>query len=484
MARSETSRFQVEWFNVTYRSVFSLVAILVLALAGGVGYWYYFYIYQPKAAAGEALWRAESRFREASGLERADDRLTEVVASARVALDEARTGFGSMRFDEARAAAIRSENLSLQAIGMVKGRGADSERVRFYRIEGDVRVKKVGQFSWDAANHKMDLHEGDQIKTSSSGSAQVIFFDGTITTIRPGSLYLIREVSENPETKVRRVREELSFGELNASTQDQNVEGSYHEVAAGEVEARSEDAAEFRIRAEEGRKGAAFDVFQGQIEVASSSRRENVVAGERIRAGADGKLNDKEVLPGVPLLVSPRDQRVFVLDAQSPESIALSWDPIPGAAGYHLMISDRALFTEPLYDDRREGTQAVIGEVAEGSYHWRVAAIGSNGIEGPFSAPRRFRVSGQKILDRTDKQPPQLEISEFVSFGPMVVVNGRTEPGATLWVEGEKVDVFESGQFSTVVRLRREGVNEVRFVAQDPAGNETELVKTTYVELY
>jgi len=71
-----------------------------------------------------------------------------------------------------------------------------------------------------------------------------------------------------------------------------------------------------------------------------------------------------------------------------------------------------------------------------------------------------------------------------VSFGPMVVVNGKTEPGATLWVDSEKVDVLDSGQFSTVVRLRREGFNEVRFVAQDSAGNETELVRKTYVELY
>ena len=485
MARSETSRFQVEWFNVTYRSVFTLVTLLVLALGSAGGYWYYFHIHVPRGAARDALSRAESRFGEASSLEQgAAERLAEVVASARVALGEARGAFGSMRFDEARAAAIRSENLSLQAIGMVKGRGENAERVRFYRLEGDVRVKKTGQFSWEAANHRMELHEGDQIKTSSSASAQVIFFDGTITTVRPGSLYLIREVSENPSTKVRRVREELSFGEINASTQDPNVEGSYHEVAAGEVSARSHKAAEFRIRAEEGRPGAEFDVFQGQIEVAARDRKESVGGGERIRADADGRLKDKELLPGVPALVAPRDQRVFVLDPQAPEPIALTWDPVPGAARYHLMISDQPLFTGPLYDDRRDGTQAVIGEVAEGSYHWRVAAISPSGAEGPFSSPRRFRVSGQKIVDRSDGEPPVLEISEFVSFGPMVVVNGKTEPGATLWVDSEKVDVLDSGLFSTVVRLRREGFNEVRFVAQDSAGNETELVRKTYVELY
>ena len=167
MARAESSRFQVEWFNVSYRSVFSVVALVVLAVGGGIGYWYYFHIHTPRAMASEAIEKAEGRFAEASTLESPDERLTEVVGGAQVALREARESYGSLRFDEARAAAIRSENLSLQAVGMVKGNGVEAQKVRFYRIEGDVRVKKAGQFSWDPANPKMELQEGDTIKTSS-----------------------------------------------------------------------------------------------------------------------------------------------------------------------------------------------------------------------------------------------------------------------------------------------------------------------------
>jgi hypothetical protein len=389
-----------------------------------------------------------------------------------------------MRFDEARAAAIRSENLSLQAIGMVKGHGAEAQKVRFYRIEGDVRVKNAGRFSWDPANPKMELQEGDMVKTSSKASAQVIYFNGTITTIKPGSLFTIREVYENPHNKIRRVREELKFGELMASTQKKNVEGSYHEVAAGAVKARSEEASEFRVTAEEGRKNASFDVFQGQIEVAAGGRRENVVAGERIRAANSGKLQEKEILPSVPILTAPRDQKVFILDPGQQQEIALAWDAVPGARRYQLLISDRALFTDSLYDAEREGTRAPIGEVPEGAYHWKVAAIGANGVRGPFSGARRFRVSAQKILDRSDADPPDLRVTEFVPVGTMVVVNGLTEPGATLWVDNEKIDIHDDGSFSTVVKLRREGLNDVRFVAQDSAGNETELIKSAYVELY
>src|SRR6185503_3594855 len=169
------------------------------------------------------------------------------VDGARAALDEARSELGESDYDQARVAAIRSENLSVKAINMAHGTDSKSRMVRFYRIEGDVRVKDAGEFSWDPANPKMMLQIGDQVKTSSSASAQLIYFDGTVTTIQPGSLLEIRDLYEDPVTLVRRVKEKLNWGELKASTQKRNVNGSYHEVATDQVAARSEDAGEFRM---------------------------------------------------------------------------------------------------------------------------------------------------------------------------------------------------------------------------------------------
>jgi hypothetical protein len=209
-----------------------------------------------------------------------------------------------------------------------------------------------------------------------------------------------------------------------------------------------------------------------------------LVAGEGIRASSQGQLSAKRALPPVPRLVAPRDQRVFIFEEPAKESITLNWEPVAGARRYHLAISDKSLFTDTLYDALRDGTSAVLEGVPSGSYFWRVAAISGNGKRGPFSKHRRFRVSSQKIRDRGDEVPPQLEITEFVPVGLMVIVNGRTEPGATLWADNEKVDVFDDGTFYAVLRLRKEGVNELRFVAQDTAGNETELVRSTYVEIF
>jgi hypothetical protein len=483
MAKKGESSIRIEWFNVTYRSVFLFVAVIVALAVAASSYWYYFYVYAPRSAAQQAVARAGERLGEASSLS-GGEQMQEVLEGARAALVEAKSHFGASSYDDARVAAIRSENLSLKVLSVSKGQKITEELVRFYRIEGDVRVKKVGEFAWESANSRMFLQIGDQVKTSSSASAQLIYFDGTVTTIQPGSLLEITELYENPVTKVRRVREQLNRGELKASTQNKNVNGSFHEVATEKVSARSEKEGEFRVAYDEDNRTTEFDVFKGQIEIASPTEKESLVAGERVRSAADGRLSSKEVLPGVPRLGAPRDQKVFIFEKPEDESITLTWESVAGAGSYHLMISSGSLFTAPLYDAARSGTHAVLDAVPAGTYYWKVAAITSAEATGPFSPTRRFRVSSQKIRDRSDTVPPELEITEFIPISMMVIVNGRTEPGATLWINNEKTEISDDGTFYAVVRLRKEGMNNIRFVAQDTAGNERELTKTAYVEIH
>jgi hypothetical protein len=483
MGKKGGGSIMIEWFNVTYRSVVLFLALVVALAAAASSYWYYFHVYAPRSAAQEAVSRAAERLGEASSLA-GDEQMQEMLVSARSALVEAKSHLVAGSYDDARVAAIRSENLSLKILSISKGQKVTEELVRFYRIEGDVRVKKVGEFAWESADRRMFLQIGDQVKTSSSASAQLIYFDGTVTTIQPGSLLEIRELYENPVTKVRRVREQLSRGELKASTQDKNVNGSFHEVATEKVSARSEKEGEFRVAYDEEKRTAQFDVFKGQIEITSPTERGSLVAGERVNTSADGRLSAKEVLPGVPRLGAPRDQKVFIFEKPEEESITLTWESIAGAKSYHLMISNGSLFTDPLYDAARSGTHAVLDAVPPGSYYWKVAAITAADATGPFSATRRFRVSSQKIRDRSDTVPPELEITEFITISMMVIVNGKTEPGATLWINNEKTEISDDGTFYAVVRLRKEGMNSIRFVAQDTAGNETELSETAYVEIH
>jgi len=482
MSGAFRDKLEVEWFNVSYRRLVTFAVVLVLLVVGGGGYWYYYRHLVPHDEAHSALEQAESVFVKAERHRGGDRQMDEILVNAKSSLEEAREEFSASSYSDAMVAAIRSETLSLRVLKFVSGEEEEESKVRFLKTEGDVRVKRTGEFAWRRADQNMVLKVGDQIKTSSSSSARLIYFDGTVSTLQPGSLIEIRDLYEDPVTKVRRVRETLAWGEVEASTQKRNVKGSFHEVSTAKVTARSDDAGEFRIAFDKENEISTVDVFDGRIEVATDTRKDTLDAGERVTARSDGVLGPKQTLPGVPRLLTPSDQRVFIFDEKGRESVTLGWEPVGGGGRYRLMISSGVLFTNSLYDAERADTTAVLGTIAPGSYFWRVAAISDSDVEGPFSAARRFRVSSQQIRDRKDNQPPKLEITEFVPIGQMVIINGKTEPGATLWVDNSKVEVFDDGTFNAVVRLRREGVNDLAIVAQDNAGNRSELRRSAYLE--
>lgn len=482
-AKPQKPRVLLDWFTVSYRSVVVGVLLLIAALVTAGWYLFFFSPGRPRQEAQDAISRAQERLTEATRYA-ATDRLDEVRGSARSALAEGQDAFQRGQYDDARIAAIRSENFSQQAIDMARGEGTTSKEVRIYRMDGDVRVKRAGEFNWESADRKMLLQVGDQLKTAGSGSVQLIYFDGTLTTVNPGSLLEIREIHEDPATKVRHVSEKLNWGELLASTQKTNVDGSFHEVATEKVSARSEGAGEFRVSSDKESKSSAIDVFQGRVQIASKGRVESLATGERIRADSGGELQAKEVLPGVPRLIAPADQKVFVHEDPSKANTTLSWEKIPGTPRYHLVISDRLLFTAALYEADRAETSVQIDGIGPGEYYWKVAAVSPAGIRGPYSVAWRFRVTSQSIRDREDTTPPVLEITENVQSGPMLILNGRTEPGALLWVDNEKVDVTDDGTFYAVVRLRKEGVNDVALLAQDAAGNVRKVTHRAYVDPY
>ncbi len=68
-------------------------------------------------------------------------------------------------------------------------------------------------------------------------------------------------------------------------------------------------------------------------------------------------------------------------------------------------------------------------------------------------------------------------------MGNFFLVQGTTEPGATVTVNGEPVDVAGDGTFKKTVALTREGWNTIVIRATDPAGNTTEDRKQVYVEV-
>ena len=97
-------------------------------------------------------------------------------------------------------------------------------------------------------------------------------FDSFRSDPRFTSLLEIHDLYEDPVTKVRRVREKLTWGEVRASTPARNVNGSFHEVTTDKMRTRSETGGEFRVSYDREKKTATLDVFDGRVQVSTSSR--------------------------------------------------------------------------------------------------------------------------------------------------------------------------------------------------------------------
>lgn len=478
---------RLDWVNVPYRNVYMagagaalllLLAVLAFTFRGSIADW----LSSARKDATREIATAERLLHEAAAGEN-DGKTGSLRESATSKLHEARSLYGRRDYQDARTSAIVSQTYS-QKILDLKGGSGRSREVRFYKIEGEVRVKKAGQFRWDDASTATSLHIGDQIKTGSSAVAQIIYFDGTITTIRSESLLEIKELFEEPSTRERRVKEKLTWGEVETSTRKANVAGSFHEIQSQSATAKSSDEAEFRVAYDQGKDAGRVTSFSGKVDVSTSEADVTMTSGETL-AIDKGVMGTVEKLPPEPRLMAPSDQKIFVYAKPKDASTTLAWEKVPEALRYHLQLSERSLFSDLLLDkgDVRRSLVELPG-LPPSAYYWRVAAVDARGRASSFSPARKFRISTTEFRDKSDRSPPVLAVQDIVQNGPYVIVNGKTEPGATLWVDGERRDVDESGVFYAVLKLKKEGMNLVRVVAQDPAGNESRKALEAFWETY
>jgi hypothetical protein len=483
--RKIDSQIVLDWFNVTYKSLFLGIFIVIIVISIAI-FSYYFYLSQasPRAESKREIEKAESLYHDAVVYAQGE-KLEELRDTAKDNLNQALDEYDRKNYTDAKIAAIRSQNLSQKIIDIAREESTTSSEVRFYKIEGDVKVKRAGSFIWEAATPRTLLRYGDQIKTSSKASAQIIYFDGTITTIHQGSLLEIREIYEDPRTKVQKVHEKLNFGALLASTQKKRTEGSFHEVSTETSKAKSDKEAEFKVAYDKDRGESSIDLYKGSLEVLTSAERMNLSESERISVAKNGRISEKKNIPYPPEIISPADQKIFVYTKYKEATTDLIWEKTPICKKYHLMISNLPLFSNTIVNKKDLKTNYVeLPGLTPASYYWKVSCYNDEGVEGRASETRKFRIVSSQFRDKNDTIPPKIEISDFLQTGPLVIVSGKTEPGANLWVDSERVDVYDDGTFYAVVKLRKEGASDIHIMAQDPSGNETKVKRRAYIDSY
>lgn len=384
----------LDWFTVSYRSIYSIVAAIVatLGLVGGIVYYYRYARVTPAPSPP------------------------------------------------------------------VEAPPATVTTARFRSLEGSVKVKTVGTFEWVAADTNMILRKSDLVRTGPGAAAEIAFFDGTVVHVRPDSLITIEETSEDPSTKRRRVAWHISSGEVNFQTQRRNVPDSATEISTPTARTTAGELTDGGIRVAPA-GDSDVRVYRGTSRIETKTGEKIALgASEGLRVDASGRPGAKQVLPGVPVLLAPPHQAEITYVDPTRATTLLAWKGVPGATTYHVMLDYSAYFNRPVVDRMglKDASVELIG-LETGKYYWRVAALDRDGTEGAFSEFARFTVSRKGVGAVGNGTPPPLVIETLDVRTNILQVKGRTEPGATVSVNGQRVDVQGDGSFNEFIMLDKPG---------------------------
>ena len=465
----------LDWFVIPIQRIrqWGIVAVLLL-VAGGIGYTLYSRGQRsPEERSRIEIAEAEvqlARSTRAAGVIRPGSN----VAQARDFLRDARESFSGGRFEEAFRLAVESQSYARRALGgTAAGEQGDAS---FIFVEGDVSLQRAGRSTFEAARQRQPLFEGDFVKAGKTGSAEIMFFDGTLYTIRPGSLFECR----------RPVSSEVSGSSIKMISGAVNV---YTSSATSLIDTEAATAAidrDSRVTVDvvPGDKTEVVS-FRGRTTV--STGKETVVLEGREKVDADAgsrTISAKVALPDSPQATVPADNRIY--DLKTGDQVDLKWTKVPEAQRYRLQISRSRLFvpdaTEVDLDDRVQ-TSARVKVSREGSYFWRVAAIDTTGVASDWSLVRRFKMATEPPKGGGgDAAPPELTVFPPQQMGNLFLVYGKTEPGAIVTVNAEPADVEADGGFKKTITVERDGAAMLVVKSVDSSGNETVKRVRVFVE--
>jgi hypothetical protein len=474
--RRPARRFEVDWVVVSVAGAKRWgLLVFFLILAGGVLASVLYFMHEPiDRRAQRALRRATAAQEEvrragfSENLAGEFDQASRLLAEARADFDRkdfpacvARAEDAQQRFDLLGGLANRDFVGSGQVIG----------------LQGKVEVQRANQTKWEKAREKQPLYNGDFIKTGADSSAEVIFSDSTVYRVGPDSLLEVhREARTGREPAAGEVK--VKVGQVNVYTAA-NPSSVVTDAVRADVERDS------RVGVEVAEDSATLvAAYAGRAEVTGASgQRVELSTRQAVNAAPSGALGEQRAVPDPPVPERPAANALVNLDAS--DRVELSWRPVAGITGYELQLSRSRVFTTSNveFTSRRNANSAMVKVLKPGTYYWHVAALGTERLRSEWSPPRAFKAfAGPRVEALTDTTPPKLEVQRPTQMGNFFLIQGVTEPGTTVTVNGEPVDVAGDGTFKKTVALTREGWNTIVIRATDPAGNTTEDRKTVRVE--
>lgn len=476
-AQPKVARPGKDWYSVSVETIQGWGLLLLILVALGLGFLGYraWDRQSLEREAASAIDEAESLLQRLGNEKRAASFAGEMGA-ARQSFEEAQARFSSQDFRGALDNGQRSRNVLLSILDALALRGS-SGQAQFISLQGEVEYRRGDGGEWQEARGRVHLQSGDYVRTSEGGSAEIMFVDGTLYTVRPNTQFIVSPGSAGSGRAEQSI--EMEYGWVNLST---SPKSSSNVRTPGAVARVKEDSEAF-VAVDKATSQGRFGAYSGGMELSSKGGLTREVEALQQVVQTGDLLSEPKPLPGRPEAMEPADNQS--LDLEQTKRVVLSWSPIEGSSRYALQISRNHLFVENVIDaGNRSKTRATLGLRGEGTFHWRVAAFGQDGLQGPWSEPRKFRVASSRAAsgERKDTTPPELDLDDVKTYGSIFIVAGRSEPGARIEVNGEQVKSSVDGAFTKTVQLTKEGWNIIEIRARDAWGNETVRRHRVFVE--
>ncbi|HXU44862.1 MAG TPA: FecR domain-containing protein [Thermoanaerobaculia bacterium] len=475
MARRPKDRKRKDWYSISLETLRNAGTLLVVAAVLGVSVHYY-RVWEERALAHEATKVIEDarnlfdRVRSIATRSQAGE-----LETARQSLATADAHLRERHYHDAVQAARYCRSL-LQTLLDASASGAPGA-ARFISLQGEVEYRRGESGDWLEAKNRVALKPGDYVRTSDGGSAEIMFANGTFYTVRPKTQVIVSTGLGRSGEEEQSIR--MDYGWVDLSTR-QRPSQVVTPGSQARIRAQSDAFVTYDRDAREGRIGA----LRGSIEVTSPTGLRQVVGNLQQVVQKGDQLSAPARLLDPPKLATPNDN--LELELERTRTLALRWEPVPGAASYALEVGRNHLFVNNVIaDSGRRKTTATLGLRGEGSFLWRVAAVDGAKTQGPWSEPRKFRVASIRIASpngERDTKPPALDLDDIKPYGTILIVGGKTEPGARLSINGEAVEVDPNGAFNKAIQITKEGWSTVEIRAADAQGNPTVVKRSVFIE--
>lgn len=467
---------ELDWVVIRINSIRRIVALsLTILVASAVLVFAYSRLNpSPDVAARRAI----------NGAERARDRVIEAGLAEKYggefrqsssALGDAQTEYAEERFAEAEELAVRAR---VRFEAMI---GSGSRQVvgvgQFFAVSGPVLIQRAGNSEWQRATVNLPVFNGDFVRTERDGSAEILFVDDVLFRVAPESLL---EIYHQVEAGGEAGAVKMVVGRVNVVTAS-----SPSRVATDEVRAEIGTDSLVAVNVAEDEQTTTVAAYDGTAQLANQrGQRIRLSEREQITSSPEEGFGTRARLPDPPRPTEPLNNTGF--DLKTDRVIQLRWKTPAEADGIRLQVSRSKSFSQGDLDvdsPLLRSDSARLEPLAPGTYFWRVASVAGDDLMSEWSAVRLFRIDSadrQRVI--RDIEPPPLEVPAPQRLGNLFIVEGATEVGSSVSVNGHPVEVDREGRFRRTVELRRLGWNQIVVKAVDPAGNQTERRHRVYLE--